>query len=214
VCGRTCCIESRRKSSSSVPPERLASQSFEEHLGRAEMLRRLGRPREALASYDAALASKPEAVAIHTTRGALFMSLGEWSSAAEAYDRAVAAGLDVGEVHVSRAMALLRARRFEEALAAADPYLLAVAAWSPGQPLVSDRTALPPGAPRRMGERDCAGRGGCSPACRGRRRHASTRLATPTASAVAARSYEREMPRSSSAVRKNRSNSDTTLGSS
>jgi tetratricopeptide (TPR) repeat protein len=115
-------------------------RSFEALIGSAHALRQLGRPREALASYEAALASRPEAVAIHTNRGATYMALGEWDNALAAFDLAVAGGLVGAEVHVSRAMALLRARRFEEALVAADQAAARKPGWVPA--LVARGSAL------------------------------------------------------------------------
>lgn len=83
---------------------------------RAAALVSLGRPTEALAACEAALALNPANAAVHQAHGDALHDLKRYAEAVAAYDRCLA--LDPGSFVAwsNRGSALLRARRFEEAV--------------------------------------------------------------------------------------------------
>lgn len=89
---------------------------------RGQLLWRLGRMREAVNSYDRALALKPDATA-HNNRGVALAALGEDAAALGAYDAALTLDPGYAGAHNNRAAALRKLRRNEDALAACETAL-------------------------------------------------------------------------------------------
>jgi tetratricopeptide (TPR) repeat protein len=81
---------------------------------------RAGRPADALANYDAALAIKPQAADVLNNRAVALKALGRFDEAIESYDCALGARPDFIEAIVNRGNALVQMKRFEEALASYD----------------------------------------------------------------------------------------------
>ncbi len=99
--------------------------SYESHVGRAETLRKLRRPCDALLSYDRALSLRPNEAVLHLCRGAALMDLERLQDALEAVDLAMAAGWDRPEIRLNRVSVLLRLRRYADALADCDSIVAA-----------------------------------------------------------------------------------------
>ena len=66
----------------------------------------LKRPAEALASYDKAIALKPDYAVAHNNRGNTLMDLKRPAEALASYDKAIALKPDVAEAHNNRGNAL------------------------------------------------------------------------------------------------------------
>lgn len=84
---------------------------------------RAGRPSDALANYDAALAIRPQAADVLNNRAVALKALGRFDEAIASYDRALAVRADFVEALVNRGNALVQMKRFEEALANYDQAL-------------------------------------------------------------------------------------------
>jgi Tfp pilus assembly protein PilF len=84
------------------------------------MLRELGRPAEALASLDRAVALKPDAAEAHGARGNVLSDLARHPDALESYQRATALRPDYAEAFSNQTVPLRALGRPDEALAAAD----------------------------------------------------------------------------------------------
>ena len=80
----------------------------------------LKRPAEALASYDKAIALKPDYAAAHNNRGNALRGLKRPDEALASYDKAIALKPDVAEAHNNRGNALMDLKRPVEALASYD----------------------------------------------------------------------------------------------
>jgi tetratricopeptide (TPR) repeat protein len=80
----------------------------------------LGRSKEALESYDRALALDPDNSELLNNRSNALLQQGRVEEAIEGYDRALARKPDYVAAHVNRAGALLRQKRSEAALGALD----------------------------------------------------------------------------------------------
>ncbi len=89
---------------------------------RGEALWALGRARDAVASYDRALALKPDA-ATHNNRGVALAALQDDAGALAAYDAALALQPDYAGAHNNRGIVLGKLRRSEEARDAFDKAL-------------------------------------------------------------------------------------------
>ena len=83
-------------------------------------LKALGRFTEALASYDNALALKPDHPKAHNNRGNALQELRRPAEALAAYDRAIAVAPDYAEAHSNRGNTLRELERPDDALAAYD----------------------------------------------------------------------------------------------
>ena len=77
-------------------------------------------PAEALASYDKAIALKPDHAATHSNRGNALMDLKRHAEALASYDRAIALKPDDAAAHSNRGNALMALNRPEEALTSYD----------------------------------------------------------------------------------------------
>ena len=88
--------------------------------GRAEVLRSMGRHREALKAYGAAIASDPEDAVAKNGRAETLRSMGRHQEALDAYDAAIAAHPEDVVVKTGRAETLRSMGRFQEALEAYD----------------------------------------------------------------------------------------------
>jgi tetratricopeptide (TPR) repeat protein len=84
---------------------------------RGNALRDLGRPEEALASYDRAIAQRPDFAEAHNGRGGIVRDLGDFQEALRCFNRAVALKPDFPEAHFNRGSALAVLGRDVEALA-------------------------------------------------------------------------------------------------
>lgn len=93
---------------------------FSAHLNLGVVLRRLGRPAEALASCDRALALNPDAASAHGNRGRVLVDLGRLEDALASYDRAVALKPDDADAHGKRGFVLRQMNRPAEALESYD----------------------------------------------------------------------------------------------
>ena len=80
----------------------------------------LKRPAEALASYDKAIALKPDVAAAHNNRGNALRDLKRPAEALASYDKAIALKPDYAEAHNNRGNALMDLKRPAEALASYD----------------------------------------------------------------------------------------------
>jgi protein O-GlcNAc transferase len=78
---------------------------------------RLGRSKEAVASYDRALAIKPDYAEVLTNRGVALWDLKRFEDALASYERALAIKPDYAEALNNRGVTLQDLKRFEEALA-------------------------------------------------------------------------------------------------
>ena len=83
-------------------------------------MRKLQRPAEALASYQRAIAIKPDYAEAHCNRGNLLKDQGAADAALECYERALALRPAYREAHFNRGNVLKECLRFEEALASYD----------------------------------------------------------------------------------------------
>ena len=83
-------------------------------------LQKLGRPQEALSSYDRALALQPDYCEALLNRGNTLRELACFQDAMDSYDRAIAARPDYAEALNNRGLALGELKRLEEALASFD----------------------------------------------------------------------------------------------
>ena len=75
---------------------------------------------EALASYEKALAIRPNFVDAHINRGNALNGLMRFGDALASFDRAIAARPDFAEAHCSRGNALVELERFDDAVASFD----------------------------------------------------------------------------------------------
>jgi tetratricopeptide (TPR) repeat protein len=82
---------------------------------RGSVLEALERPREAMASYLAALDVRPDFADAHTNLGNLFKTMGDNNAALAHYDRVLELRPDFAEGHINRAAALFHLRRHDEA---------------------------------------------------------------------------------------------------
>ncbi len=89
-------------------------------LNRGAVLADLGQPAEALASYDRAIALKPDFAEAFNNRGRALATLGRLAEALDSYDRATALKPDQAAAHNNRGNALKDLGRPEEALASYD----------------------------------------------------------------------------------------------
>jgi tetratricopeptide (TPR) repeat protein len=97
-------------------PDQIASLHFDAlHLLAAAQFR-AGRPADALANYDAALAIKPQAADVLNNRAVALKALGRFDEAIASYDNALEARPDFVEAIVNRGNALVQLKRYEEAL--------------------------------------------------------------------------------------------------
>ena len=87
---------------------------------RGNALHELKRFEEALASYDRALALRPDYVEALANRGVTLHELKRFEEALASYDRALAVRPDYAEAFVNRGVTLHELKRFEEALASYD----------------------------------------------------------------------------------------------
>ena len=83
-------------------------------------LQGLNRLDEALASYDRALALRPDLVETHYNRGNTLQTLNRLDEAVTGYDHAIALRPEFFEAHNNRCIALERLNRLEEALGSCD----------------------------------------------------------------------------------------------
>jgi Tfp pilus assembly protein PilF len=81
---------------------------------------RLGRSKEALASYDRALAIKPDYAQVLTNRGVALWDLKRFDEALASYDKALAIKPDYAEALINRGVTLRDLERFDDALASYD----------------------------------------------------------------------------------------------
>src|ERR1700722_751951 len=101
-------------------PDQTTSLHFDAlHLLAAAQFR-AGRPADALANYDAALAIKPQAADVLNNRAVALKALGRFDEAIASYDSALGARPDFLGAIVNRGNALLQMKRYEEALASYD----------------------------------------------------------------------------------------------
>jgi len=89
------------------------------HFCRASALHKLGRLEEALASYDKAIAIRPDPGALYN-RGNTLQDLRRYEEALTSYDRALAIKPDYVQAHDNRGIVLYQLERYEEALASHD----------------------------------------------------------------------------------------------
>lgn len=89
----------------------------EAHNNLANGLIELGRPGDALASYDRAIALKPNYLEAHNNRGAALNQLGRYEEALASCDKALAARPDYAEAHYNRGIALRSLQRAADAVA-------------------------------------------------------------------------------------------------
>ncbi len=87
---------------------------FHSNLG--NVLQDLQRPRNALESYDRALALQPDLAATHYNRALVLDALGRYGEAVDAFDRAIALDGGFAAAHFDRGNALVRHGRRGEAL--------------------------------------------------------------------------------------------------
>jgi tetratricopeptide (TPR) repeat protein len=92
----------------------------ETHNNRGNALRDLRRYAEALASYDQAIALRPDYAAAHSNRGNALRDLRRHEAALASYDTAIALQPDLAEAHNNRGNALGDLGRYEAALASYD----------------------------------------------------------------------------------------------
>lgn len=93
------------------------------HLNLARALALLGKPAEALASYDRAIELDATAVEAFVNRGNILSDLGRPSEALASFDKAIALKPGIAEAHNNRANALGSLGRWTEALAGYDSAL-------------------------------------------------------------------------------------------
>ena len=79
-----------------------------------------GPPREALASYDAALALKPDYAEAHNNRGNALLDLNRTDDALASFEQALALKPDYADALVNRGNALRDLNRDDEAIASFD----------------------------------------------------------------------------------------------
>lgn len=87
------------------------------HNNLGKILQAMKRPDEALASYDQAIALKPDGTEAHNNRGATLQEMQRFDEALASYDRAIALKPDSAEAHNNRGVTLKEMRRYDEALA-------------------------------------------------------------------------------------------------
>ena len=87
------------------------------HVSLANGLKDLARFEDALASYDQAIALKPDDAGAYYSRGILQYFRKQYEDALACYDRAIALKPDFVTAHNNRAIALVDMKRFEDALA-------------------------------------------------------------------------------------------------
>jgi tetratricopeptide (TPR) repeat protein len=80
----------------------------------------LGRPAEALGSYDRAIALGPDDAQTHNNRGGALRDLNRFAEALASYDRAIALKPDHADAHYNRANVLCDLRQLQQALASYD----------------------------------------------------------------------------------------------
>ena len=98
----------------------MSPEFFSALMNRGSILHDLGRGEEALASYDKALAIKPDHAVALCRRGHALYHLDRLAEAIANYDRALEIAPDDAETLNVRGLALRRLQRFEEALASCD----------------------------------------------------------------------------------------------
>ena len=98
----------------------MSRDDAETHNNRGNALRDLRRYAEALASYDQAIALRPDYAAAHSNRGNALRDLRRHEAALASYDTAIALQPDLAEAHNNRGNALGDLERYEAALASYD----------------------------------------------------------------------------------------------
>jgi len=83
-------------------------------------LKALGRPNDALASYDAAIRTAPDSADAQFNRGTALQDLGRFDDALVSYDAALRIRPDLAEAHCNRGTTLQNLGRLDEALASYD----------------------------------------------------------------------------------------------
>jgi Flp pilus assembly protein TadD len=81
---------------------------------------RLGRRNDALASYERALAMRPDHAAALNNRGVVLQELKRFDEALASYDKAIAVDPDYTDILYNRGSTLWELKRFDEALASYD----------------------------------------------------------------------------------------------
>src|SRR5262249_35124295 len=102
----------------------------EAHNNRGCVLEKLGRWEEALASFEAALALRPDSSDALHNRGNVLLALSRHADAVASYDRALALAPHRVDTLHNRGQALIILRRYDEAIAA----FAAVLAREPANP--------------------------------------------------------------------------------
>ncbi|NJD33993.1 MAG: tetratricopeptide repeat protein [Betaproteobacteria bacterium] len=92
----------------------------EAYNNRGNALLDLGRPEEALASYDKALALEPDYAEAHTNRANALKDLKRFDEALAGYDKALALKPGIPETHYNRGNALSDLKRLDEAVLSYD----------------------------------------------------------------------------------------------
>jgi tetratricopeptide (TPR) repeat protein len=85
------------------------------HFNRGSVLKKMNRLEEALASYDRAIALKPDHAEAHNNRGVVLQELKLYGEALASYDRAIAVNATYGEAHNNRGTVLMSLGRMPEA---------------------------------------------------------------------------------------------------
>jgi len=98
----------------------LTARHINNLMNQAQGLRQAGQLPEALATYEAALASAPDNVHLVNARASLLGQMGRFEEAASAFDQAIALSPRTAELHYNRAFALQSVQRWVDALAGYD----------------------------------------------------------------------------------------------
>ncbi len=106
---------------------------------RANLLRDLGRHKDAVAGYDAALAIRPGNAPALNNRGTALQMLGRYEDAASSYERALAVNPNYADAHSNRGNVLALLGRFADALASYDR---ALASGAAGPELDNNRACM------------------------------------------------------------------------
>jgi tetratricopeptide (TPR) repeat protein len=101
------------------------SNSAELHNNRGAILQMMKRYDEALASYDKAIALKPDYANAHFNRGSALKQLNHFEEALASYDKAIALNPGHAEAHNNRGALLQQMRRYDEAIASYDKAIAA-----------------------------------------------------------------------------------------
>ena len=99
------------------------------------MLRKLGRPGEALVSFEKSITLKSDSAEEYSNRGNALRDLGRLQEALISFEKSIALKPDSAEAHINRGNALKELDRFSEALTSFDTAIalkpnLAVARWN------------------------------------------------------------------------------------